>query len=250
MAGFPSPTAGYPTRGRGEHSWFKGAPGYALANLRVFVKFDSARGPKRRLNGLKHPESWYKFPMPHAGGRPRKWPAGMSRAEVRRIRRQQRKLTPPEQPIPMRIREGMLTALDELSRQHQCDYLVEIHKQLAEAAKNGNIAATREVYDRLEGRPTQAIEVAGKASADALAIETLRAMPPEAALEQLDGALVEISRVRQEFLAACKTVNVEPKWLPMGSQADTAGPEWAGLGFEDVVILDGYGGLGGSEPDA
>lgn len=162
----------------------------------------------------------------------------MSRAEVRRIRRQQRKLEPEPRPIPLRIREGMLQALDDLSRQNQCDYLVEIHKQLAEAAKDGNIAAAREIYDRLEGRPTQAIDLR-KDERESIALQTLRQMPPEVALEQLDGAMRQLQEFRKELLSTERTVNVGAKELPEVTQTDTAGPQSRDLyGTEGVVLLD------------
>jgi hypothetical protein len=148
----------------------------------------------------------------------------MTRAEVRRIRRQQRRLAPEPQPIPLRIREGMLAALEELSRQNQVDYLVEIHKQLAEAARNGNIAAAREIFDRLEGRPTQAIELGKKQGQDDVAIDQLRKMPPAVAIGQLDAVIRRLTELRQEFLSA-GAVNVDAKELPEGSQTDTAGPK-------------------------
>ncbi len=175
----------------------------------------------------------------------------MSRAEVRRIRRQQRNLAPDPQPIPLRIREGMLAALDELSRQNQVDYLVEIHKQLAQAAKNGNIAAAREIYDRLEGRPTQAVDLR-RNERESVAIQALRQMPRESALEQLDAGIREIEALRREFLSADKTVDVGAKALTEGSQTDTAGPE-SGMAQaewpETVEIVDADEGFeSGAEP--
>ena len=168
----------------------------------------------------------------------------MTRAEVRRIRRQQRRLGPAEpQPIPVRIREGMLQALDDLSRQDQCDYLVEIHKQLAEAAKNGNIAAIREVYDRLEGKPTQAVTLQ-RDERESLAVQTLRQMPKEVALEQLDAAMQQIQELRRELLGSGNTIDAEAKALPEDTQADLAGPESEEPEFQDIVILDADKDLG------
>ncbi len=112
-------------------------------------------------------------------------------------------------------------------------------------------AAAREIFDRLEGRPTQAIELGRRPGEDSVAIEQLRKMPPAVAVRQLDAAIRKLSELRAEFLSTGKTVDVEAKALTEACQTEAGGPE-SGIietGWpEGAEIVDvGIGGSGETE---
>lgn len=157
--------------------------------------------------------------------RPRKWPAELSTKDINHLRylqRQERKqkLQEAERAIiaespELEIKAAMTAALLERgpkTLRRLCNRLISMG-----LAKKADKAAIREVFDRLEGKAAQKVEV--RATRENANLEALKSMPKDVAIQQLREAQSQINAMLKD--------------LTLGIGANSHQPE-----MDDVQIVD------------
>ena len=141
-------------------------------------------------------------------GRPRKWPAELSASEVNHLRyvqRQQKKALVRQAENAIRsedpeleIKAAMTAALLERgpkTLRKLCNRLINLG-----LAKRPDKAAIREIFDRLEGKAAQKVEL--KATRENASLDAIRSMPRDVAIQQLRDAQSQINSMLRELTSS------------------------------------------------